>query len=195
MSKKFVRVGERHQGFILCQIDSGIGAWICETTFNRKNSTPVQLMYNPRLEVVPGSPSSLGVWVEDSVSNTKPDTKQKPDQIYLVRYIRPKARGSEIIDNMRGTTLIIELDYNKKNISFQYSICEGDNFDKSYGIFVAQNRLADEGCYTISMKNGSVSKRGVVCDIIDELITGLRDNNLNIPVQDARKIVKMWGQA
>jgi hypothetical protein len=45
------------------------------------------------------------------------------------------------------------------------------------------------------MKNGSVSKRGVVCDIIDELITGLRDNNLNIPVQDARKIVKMWGQA
>ena len=98
---------------------------------------------------------------------------QKPDKVYVTRFVRPIRKGKGInnyfIDNLRGVTIFAELDYAEGIIRFNYSTCDGENFDKEYGAQLAKAKFK-AGCpnYVISMKNNVISEYGLVADIWDE---------------------------
>ncbi len=101
----------------------------------------------------------------DPVPTEQP--KKKPDVIKLIRFVRPRMSDVFVcaIDNMRGTTFYIELDYALRQIRYSFASCEGDNFDKKLGCYIARLRYDDGEFVTIPMKNGEVSQHGVLYDI------------------------------
>jgi hypothetical protein len=136
--------------------------------------------------------SDSGFWIDVTtgkpISNSNPQsqdfTTEKARFIRFVRYLRPRVvapfdhnwRGGfhMEIDNMRGTTFIIELDYTKKSIAFAYSVCRGDNFEKRVGKNIAKQRFM-KNAYEIPMKTSlntgeyTVNENGVLCDIFDAI--------------------------
>lgn len=95
------------------------------------------------------------------------DFQQKANVIKLFRYIRPFDNRGQSIDNLRGLTFYIELDYVAKQISFSYARCEGDNFDKASGRIIAHKKFVAGECYTINMPDGKIPKNGVMSTIFN----------------------------
>ena len=110
---------------------------------------------------------------------------EKPRFIRFVRYLRPirtapftkefSVAYRNEVDNMRGTTFVIQLDYLSRTISFAYSVCRGDNFEKNVGKNIAMQRFVQQP-YIISMKRNlaalgeyTVNENGVLCDIYDAI--------------------------
>ncbi len=129
-------------------------------------------------------------WVDVTTGETRDFLKEpaiardfkteKARFIRFIRYLRPirtapftkefcVAYRNEV-DNMRGTTFVIELDYSTKTIAFAYSVCRGDNFEKRVGKNIAKQRFEDKA-YVIPMKTSLntgeqiVNENGVLCDI------------------------------
>mgnify|MGYP000506433048 CR=1 FL=1 len=105
---------------------------------------------------------------------------EKARFIRFIRYLRPIrtapfTKGFDVgyrneVDNLRGTTFVIELDYSTKTIAFSYSVCRGDNFEKNTGKHIAMQRFEDTA-YVIPMKTSLntgeqiVNESGVLVDI------------------------------
>lgn len=189
-NKKFVYIGEMHDGYMLCQVGPGVGMWICPKSGNRLVDDRIKLEWKPKT-LVDGN--GFGTWVE--VKETpKPKTEvKKDDVVYLTRYIRCRNDSGEI-DNMSGVTLVIKLDYKEKEVLFSYSICDGDNFDKGEGTRQAFDRLHKEGCLSIPMNNGEIPECGVVDYICEKLYNAIyvtRDIEPKV-AKNVHKIVQLW---
>lgn len=65
--------------------------------------------------------------------------------VKITRYIRPFNRSGREIDSQKGVTLKIVLDYDKRLIGVQYSICnhkDGEpSFSKAEGMQIADERI------------------------------------------------------
>lgn len=183
--EKLVKVGEIHDGYMLCQVAPARGMWIAVPSGNRKVDDVFDLnwSYDHGMYTV--------VRLEEEFAEK---VSEKSDQVYITRYVRPKTAFGDI-DNLRGVTLIIELDYVAKTIRFQYSICDGDNFCKDIGVQLAIRRLDRRGSYEIDMKDGKVSKSGAVFDIMTSIYETTKAGVCNMPARDAIKILGMYRES
>lgn len=191
--KKFIKCGEIHDGYMIVQVAAGVGMWICPIEGNRKSDEFFDLDYSP---VSMRYGKYVDELCEDSENKVSPQGSckhkaDKPSTVELVRYIRPHTVYGAV-DNMRGVTLVIQLDYTQKDILFQYSICDGDNFDKSVGVDLAYKRLLSIGAYSLPMIDGKVSNNGVVHDIVTTIRKSIATDQCTIPKHDAIKIVSSY---
>lgn len=121
---------------------------------------------NPKTGQVENSVSTRYLQ-QDAAAVYQPNSKKaKPSKVFLVRYIRPWNYVLGTVDNMNGTTFYIELDYVNFTIRYSLAVCTAENFDKDVGTRIAQERFNRGEVCTIQMKNGKVSSRGVLFDII-----------------------------
>lgn len=72
--------------------------------------------------------------------------KDKPDNVQIVRYVRPVGFENS---NMFGVTLVFDLDYKARRVHVGMSICNGDNFEKEVGVGLAL--MGYNGIYNIPM--------------------------------------------
>lgn len=95
----------------------------------------------------------------------------KPRYVDLVRYVRPFTDELEI-DNLRGVTFFIRLDYHLETIAFSFTTCNGVNFDKQAGVELAKANFNNpRRQFMLSMPMGGVSKDGVLTDIWNKMKT------------------------
>ena len=146
-----VRNGEREG--VLIRSAFAVGVWVSTDDFNRISDETVEFTSDG----VAPMPAGVYSWLMGA--------KEKNRFVDLFRYVRPLNKNFEI-DNMKGITFRIQLDYKFKTIKFAYSVCNGDNFEKQTGRERAQFAFdLDESTVTIPMKNGTVSPNGVLRDI------------------------------
>lgn len=100
-----------------------------------------------------------------SCRDSKGYVRQKQDIVKLFRYVRPYSWDG--IDNLRGLTFYIELNYKNRDIRFSFSRCEGDNFDKNFGKQIAYNNFRDGVYCVLKMNQNGVSESGVLTDIFN----------------------------
>lgn len=65
------------------------------------------------------------------------------DTIEVVRYARPNPH-TEFNDNLYGITFVFTLNYVTRKVNVQWSVCNGDNFDKKVGYSQAKKRTTFE---------------------------------------------------
>lgn len=203
---KFFPVGTIVGNYLLAQVDTGQCKWINIKTGNRLSDDAATLDVR---DGVAGAEVCEGVilgFIErlryaNEENHQKVDSLEKRhgtqecDTLYLTRYIRPLQDNSYVVDNMKGVTFLIKLDYSSKKILFQYAICDGDNFNKAEGSLIASRRLVDSGPYSIDMINGAISKRGVVADIVGAIIDAVANNDCAMPIASAKKIMEMYAHS
>lgn len=85
----------------------------------------------------------------------------KPNIVRVVRYVRPKSNMR--YSNLFGITFVFTIDYDKGEVLSQWSVCNGDNFDKEKGVDVARGKK----CFPFSFSK--VGKAGLVSALISEL--------------------------
>lgn len=175
----FMRVGEVINGLMLCQVEPGVGKLIEVKTGNRYHEKKFELIYDIDDTRAYGYPFSKHEY-ENYIGILSSDTKAKKDVISFCRYIR-SIDFDGVVDNMSGVTLLINLDYVNRIISFKYSICNGDNFDKKVGIAIANSKKL----HSIKMPETGIPESGTVDFIMDSLFTG----KTTVPIRDASAIL------
>lgn len=107
------------------------------------------------------------------MTNTK-----KPDVIRVTRFIRDKyldlLTGRIVTDNMSGITLISDIDYVKNIVTVGWSVCRGENFQKSEGIKYALIHM-EKDPLIVELPESGVPTTGLVPFIFAEL-SKQRDN-------------------
>lgn len=167
--KKFYPIGSKlsnadYGECILAQTGSGMGTMISLQNGNRI-SEPTELTWEPKI--------GYGLYSSHPYIEEFIQPEKKPDVILFHRYIRPRNFWGEV-DNMRGVTVAVELDYNQRLARFGISICDGDNFNKDLGRYIAEQRLwnkEDPFYYVIPIENG-IPK----CGSVNLLISSLTSN-------------------
>lgn len=73
-------------------------------------------------------------------SNTK--TVETPKVVEIVRYLRPMVRTNGRVSTVgnEGVTAIISIDHEAKKINFQWSVCNGETFNKKRGVEEAKKK-------------------------------------------------------
>jgi hypothetical protein len=121
------------------------------------------------VDVTTGEHSTILNEYKCHVEKAVPFNKVKPRYVNFVRYLRPYKWDGNFtrteVDNLRGTTFAISLDYEFQTISFAYSVCNGDNFDKSVGKAIATQRIKNYEIHSIPMVDGKINELGVLMDI------------------------------
>lgn len=175
--KLFYKVGEKvrngEREVVLARISAGGGMWIATDDYNRisDNTVSIRSGFGPM-------PERVYSWLMAA--------EEKNRFVDLFRYVRPLNKNFEI-DNMKGITFRIQLDYKFKTIKFAYSVCNGDNFEKQTGRERAQFAFdLDESTVTIPMKNGTVSPNGVLRDIWEYVKTDMRGDIVYRQMNTAR---------
>lgn len=207
MEKKnvFIQIGDVYDGFMLVMVglevdkDGGnqipIGKFINiegHDAGNRWSDTPVKLALKSKW----GIDSKDIEGMSDSFPSKKYNitltpTYEKPPVVDLVRFIRPRTKNG-VIDNMRGVTLLISLNYHEKTIRVDYSICDGDNFDKKFGVKSARIASEKRRPIVMSMPNdGKIPSSGVVSYVMDHLleINSFAPYPVNSPIY---RIIDAW---
>ena len=118
-----------------------------------------------------------------SCRDSKGYVRQKQDVVKLFRYVRPGAPypyGG--IDNLRGLTFYIELDYKNRDIRFSFSRCEGDNFDKKLGKQIAFDNFENGIYWVLKMDPSGVAECGVLGEIFECFKTSWNDLKEQKPV-------------
>ena len=64
--------------------------------------------------------------------------------VKVVRYIRPENFGWDFMENsnLYGITIIFELDHEARDVTASFSICNGDNFSREVGKYLAETSNA-----------------------------------------------------
>lgn len=102
---------------------------------------------------------SLVKSLSSSVTTNKPINVSK-ESIEFCRYIRPKNIWGDV-SNLNAVTLAIKFDFEKRTISFGWSICFNENFDRDVGRSMAEYRLYNNPI-TIQYPTEGIKKGGVV---------------------------------
>lgn len=66
---------------------------------------------------------------------------EEKKEVKVVRYIRPRPfewSKYGLYDNLYGITLVFTLNYETQMVFAQWSICNGDNFEKKIGVELAE---------------------------------------------------------
>ena len=183
--KEFYNVGEKVRGAgreaVLVQVGAGIGKWIDPSDFKRISDAEIELTYdlNDFRSLRGRMPDSVYYYLNNShppahyaeTTNDAPDRKRFVD---LFRYVRPLNPYMEI-DNLKGITFRIQLDYQYRTIKFAYSVCNGDNFNKQNGRTRAQFAFdKDVSTVTIPMPDEGICEGGVLDHIWEYIKSDMR---------------------
>lgn len=68
------------------------------------------------------------------------------NKVDFFRFYRPIDPNAGFADSSKGVTFYIRLNYTKRWMRVSISVCNGDNFDKDYGKYLAR-LVYDEGKY------------------------------------------------
>lgn len=86
----------------------------------------------------------LGSEQQTAVETVRPGKEDKKNPVEVIRFLRPYA----FHENMFGVTFIFTLDYHKRRIDVQLSVCNGDNFSRKEGVNEARkNKNTITGIY------------------------------------------------
>lgn len=118
--------------------------------------------------------------------------KQKQNIIKFHRYVRPLNPDTAGIDSKKGLTFEFVLDYNCRIINFQFSICDGDNFEKKYGRMMVDRRVASYGYYQLPMPEDGIHEDGCV-EMVMNIVRITNDSTSPIvPRHLFKKLLAQW---
>lgn len=101
------------------------------------------------------------------------------NKVEVVRYIRPDNKvwvldKYEENSNLYGVTVVFDVDYDSQTVVAKWSVCNGDNFEKTLGKQIAKSsKLA----FTFPMSTVK-EKEGIVAALLFELCCALDPVNL-----------------
>ncbi len=82
--------------------------------------------------------SCLQKVIDIHTEDTREAHTHKENPIEVIRYLRPLDELCGYRSNLYGVTFIFTLDYEKKKIDVNLSVCNGDNFSKKDGVDFAR---------------------------------------------------------
>lgn len=75
---------------------------------------------------------------EENKDDVAKDESTQYTPLRVVRFVRPDARTRN--NNLYGITFVFHLDYKTRLVHVQWSVCNGDNFNKQIGVQEALKR-------------------------------------------------------
>lgn len=201
----FIKVGDVFNGCMLVQVGPKKGMIINLNSGNRmsdktvglymQDPTTTSLSYGCHFDkdfLFDGCPEVIHQRI--NIVTPEPQPEKNTDQVSFIRYIRPLDKLGNI-DSQKGITFLIQLDYVDREVNFQYSICNGDNFSKDIGQSVAYDRTVTlGGCYTLPLPKDGIPTPGSVSYIVTALFEYIRGNSEmeNFPLKDAATICDFY---
>lgn len=118
--------------------------------------------------------------------------QDKKNPVEVIRFLRPFAYH----ENLFGVTFIFTLDYARRRIDVQFSVCNGDNFSRSEGVRRArENKNYITGIYMPDDIYHSNGKDGLIkwfVTRVPEEIRGDRNVIINTHINTMRLVADMY---
>lgn len=208
MSQQFYKIGTRfkHRNdpssvYMLCNVNETQGNFIC-TASGYRWCEPFDLSFSGAGHGIYASTASIYQMepaVKEQVSVIPEPTPlwpaSKPNKIKLYRYIRPYSYKHGQIDSQQGITLAISIDYTNNIIEYGVSCCNGDNFNKNKGKWIADDNLMrkkSSSYFIVLMDEGKVSELGCVQMLIEMLDFNLKDIKSAAQKATAKRIIDAY---